>query len=501
MRSFYHNFFKETPFPACFLKKAKDGQDYVIVKRNECFKRQISAQTELSFFDVVDLNRTDFAKFLSCKKQFLYEAECFLPNKRKVGLSCVESANGQEYICYFFPREQEDVESKPQENTLGYLTGGIAHDFNNILSIIIGYTQAIKENCADEQQLAGLEKVICAAQKGASLTRQLLAFSKQKLMLDQHEDINVSIEEQISLMHKILGPNIQTEFAKSKQPLIIKTAPDVIGQIMLNLLINARDAINSQPKGTGKINVRVSHVPLPQDRKLFPHGAAQIRVSDTGGGMKDAILAKAFDPFFTTKEQGKGTGLGLSTVNGLISQLGGRIKVCSDTVGTVFYIELPLTRPVQEVQKLDVIIKAKHLKNKTILIAEDENDLAYLMHGSLTRIGMNVLMADTGKKALEILEHHEEPIDFLLTDIVMPEMHGMYLGGLFAQKSPKTDIIYMSGYPDRSSFSQPIDVPEGCHILAKPIQIETIIYLMEQISCGAKENEIERIYKSLNRCL
>lgn len=504
MRRFYQDFFKKIPFPACFVNLKEVKNSYAVISMNDLFKKECSSLKNQKLYDVIDYDRSSFEAFCNKKTQFFYEAECFLPNGQRSILYAHKDVNSSTCACYFSPDNECDWQQRIQDSKLdsiGHLAGGIAHDFNNILSIVLGYARALQDELVHDKQISHLDKIIKASQKGASLTRQLLAFSKQKIMLEAYEDINLSVEEQVDLTMRVLGSNIQVNLSKSDKPLIVKTAPDVIGQIMLNLLINSRDAINAKDDKNGNIDISLSYISVVQDQEKYPHGLAKIRVSDTGAGMSSLVMSKAFDPFFTTKDQGEGTGLGLSTVHGLVSQIGGTVSIQSVNEKTIFDIEIPLAKPIQNIQEVDVIAKACSLKGKTILIAEDEKDLAYLLKSSLKRIGMSVSTAKTGKEALDILEGNIGRIDFLLTDIVMPEMHGMYLGEIFSKKSPDTHIIYMSGYPSRNSFSQLIEVPKGCHILAKPIQIDAVVYLMEQLILGAKEHEIERIYKSLERCV
>ncbi len=389
---------------------------------------------------------------------------------------------------------------------LGSLSGGIAHDFNNVLSIISGYSQLIldKGNEFDDVSKDYFEKITTATKRGASLTRQLLAFSKQKIMLEKTDNVVEQLSEQINFMQPLLGSMVNLHFKADEESLFIKTAPDILNQIIMNILVNARDAM---PSG-GDVFVNVSGpVCLPdtyralhrfekvedQDNKTF----VQIEIKDTGSGIDKKIAKRIFDPFFTTKEQGKGTGLGLSTVHGLVTQLNGIIDFETEIgVGTKFILFFPLVDSAKNVAH-PTFEDAHLLIGKTILVVEDEQDFSDVMTNIFKKVGMNVLTASNGNEALYIQDEFDGAIDFCLSDIVMPEMHGGQLGQMLEVLRPDTNIIYMSGYAGRGTID-PKELPDIDEIIPKPLDVNKILSLMHKMVKGAPKEEIQNFYKTIN---
>ncbi len=382
------------------------------------------------------------------------------------------------------------------------MSGGIAHDFNNILSIVQGYGILLQEQFEVERSIDikqvkdHLKKIITASKKGSNLTRKLLAFSKQKIMLDHNENIAVTLPEQIDLLRPILGTNIKIYFETSSENFHIKSSPDVVNQIVTNLCINARDAM---PEG-GIIYVRL----VQSSYKDF----VSIIVNDSGTGIPKEIQKNIFEPFFTTKELGRGTGLGLSTVHGLVEQLGGHINFDSHiSRGTKFIIDIPINKDVKITPKFHSKKDLLHVKNdpfmlynKHVLIAEDEPDLRALVVNVFKRLGMKVFEASNGDQALSLLDEHMGKIDFLVTDIVMPGINGARLAAMTREINPMTKIIMMSGYPSRQEIGQRIkdfNIDERYHVLQKPVDMNAVICLMQNMVQGVKEEDIDKIYREL----
>lgn len=377
---------------------------------------------------------------------------------------------------------------------LGNLAGGIAHDFNNILSIVDGYAKLIQQNFSHDLEptvKSYLDKILLASQRGGNLTRQLLAFSRQKIMLEKFEDLRQELQDQIQMIRPLLGSMIEIETDICKSPLIIKTSPDVFNQIVMNIMINARDAMHAQ----GQIDIKLNG-PCQVDNRKGLYALLSIR--DYGCGMSDDVKKRIFEPFFTTKSQGKGTGLGLSTVHGLVQQLGGFVEVQSELgEGTCFNIYLPLVeQDASRAESTDMIKNAHTLVNKTIMVVEDEGDLGDILKVVFERCGMRVLLAQNGDEALMLQDDYEGKIDFVLSDIVMPRMHGGRLGKMLEDIRPEAKVIYMSGYPSRNDIDE-AELPPPEKIIPKPVDANKIVYLMQQMVHGATENEINKIYRQL----
>ncbi len=381
--------------------------------------------------------------------------------------------------------------SQPQKlEALGKLAGGIAHDFNNILSIVEGYANiALKRQREGRLEEDHLLKVIDAARRGAGLTRQLLAFSRQKVQLDQTFDLVELIRQNEVILKPQLGENVKFLFIAPPAPFYIDCASDSITQILLNLASNAKDAMT----GGGTFTVILDECKpcdLPpaltsrsQDKRFV-----RMMVEDTGSGMPPEILSQIFEPFFTTKEQDKGTGLGLSVVYGLVEQMQGVIEVSSAPGnGTRFDLYFPLSdksfvaRPAKECARHGLDI----LKGKTAVLAEDEWDLRHVLTDMLEEIGLNVLTATGGNEALVRQEDHAGHVDFLITDVMMPGMNGARLAELFLSLRPETKVIFISGYPflnTEEGFSLPSDVP----FLTKPFRADDLALALQGSLCARK---------------
>lgn len=380
----------------------------------------------------------------------------------------------------------DETQSKLQENHLlqhqkleaiGKLAGGVAHDFNNILSIVDGYLRlsesALKRGESITDNFARIKQAVA---RGSGLTKQLLTFGKHHI----HKKIILNITSEMKtiegFMRPLLGANIDLEIEHQNEPVLVIADSDSFSQIIMNLVINAKDAIENSGKDNGKITVSLSQY------KKSDKSYALLKVTDNGLGMPQKILQKIFDPFFTTKDQGKGTGLGLSMVYGIIQKLGGNIHVDSlEKQGSVFTIELPIVEAQYPTDIPQISSStAMSLKQKTILVAEDEEDLLNIMETTLNELDMNVLKARNGNEALIIQDEFEGKIDFLLTDMVMPELGGLRLASLIKEVRPETNILFMSGYPVRGEIAQ-IDLPEDAFFMEKPVKYDVLKNALENI--------------------
>jgi signal transduction histidine kinase/CheY-like chemotaxis protein len=374
-------------------------------------------------------------------------------------------------------RRLEDQFRQAQKmDAIGRLSGGIAHDFNNILGVIIGYAEILQENidsthpdrsCVDEIQRAG--------QRAASLTRQLLAFSRQQVLEPKVLDLNAVIGDMEKMLRRLIGEDIELSTDLNEELGHVRADQGQLEQVILNVAVNARDAM---PAG-GKFAITTQNLVMGEaETKRYsypfrPGCYVLLTVSDNGMGMDVGTQARIFEPFFTTKEKGKGTGLGLATVYGVVKQSEGYIEVQSELgAGTTFKIFLPIVEALIEPDSTQPALISSLQGNETILLAEDDDILRILARNMLVRFGYTVLEASNGAEACEIARKRAGRIDLLLTDVVMPGMNGRELGERLAQERPDLTIVYMSGYTGQG-VGQGV-LPSGCHFLAKPFHRESL---------------------------
>jgi PAS domain S-box-containing protein len=332
---------------------------------------------------------------------------------------------------------------------VGQLAGGVAHDFNNLLTIITGYSEILLATSMDaEQQRDCLREIHRAGERAGSLTRQLLAFSRKQILQPVVLNLNVLVHDMEKMLRRLIGEDI--DLASSLDPGLgrVKADPGQLEQVILNLVVNARDAM---PAG-GHLTIETRNVELDGD---YAHSHAEVQpgnyvllaVTDTGIGMDETTRARIFEPFFTTKEVGKGTGLGLATVHGIVKQSGGSIEVYSEPGrGSTFKIYLP---------RLDEVPPPGHAGpalmpcgSETILVAEDDEAVRGIVRVTLESLGYTVLSARHGAEAVQICRAYQGAIDLLMTDVVMPRMSGRQLADLIAHLRPSIKTLYVSGYTD-----------------------------------------------------
>jgi len=345
--------------------------------------------------------------------------------------------------------KEEQLRQAQKMEAVGQLAGGIAHDFNNLLTAINGYADITLRRLPEIDPLRqNVGEIRKAGLRAASLTRQLLAFSRKQVLQAKILDLNEVVQDIDKMLRRLIGEDIDLVTLPLPELGKVKADPGQIEQILLNLVVNARDAM---PRG-GKITIETDNAYLDgiyaaRHLSVQPGNYVRLSVSDTGVGMDEKIRSQIFEPFFTTKGPGKGTGLGLSTVYGIVKQSGGSIWVYSEPgQGTTFKIYLPR---VDEVTELDEPTNTQTVRGTgTILLVEDEAMVRDLSKAILEDHGYNVLVAENGIEALRVCKDIEEPIDLLITDVVMPEMSGRELTEEFAKLCPQTKVLYMSGYTD-----------------------------------------------------
>ena len=356
---------------------------------------------------------------------------------------------------------------------VGTLAGGVAHDFNNILAALFLQTDFIGavENLPAEVT-DGLQQIRADAERAAKLVRQLLLFSRRQVFQPRDLDLGESITSMSKMLNRILGENINKRYTLAAQPMFIHADAGMMDQVLMNLAVNARDAM---PDG-GQLVIEISGVEFDefaaaQSAQARPGSFVCLSVSDTGCGIPAEILPKIFDPFFTTKDVGKGTGLGLATVFGIVQQHDGWINVHSEVGhGTTFRIYLPRLTGMPAQKAAPPALTAMRGGNETILLVEDEQSLRVIMRTALTRLGYRVLEAPTGVKALEVWKDHRKEINLVLTDLLMPDgMTGKDLAQRLLQENPKLKVVYMSGY-SADVVGKDFPLKKGISFLAKPFE-------------------------------
>ena len=346
---------------------------------------------------------------------------------------------------------EEQLRLSQRMEAIGKLAGGVAHDFNNLLAVILGCSDVLIDALpADHAAVRKVEMIRKAGASAADLTRQLLAFSRQQMLQPRVLDLKEIIERTQGLLHRLIGENIKVRIAVEPSLGRVKSDPGQIEQVLLNLAVNARDAM---PNG-GHLTIEAKNVELDdsykqEHQRVVPGQYVMLAVGDTGCGMNRETQSRIFDPFFTTKELGKGTGLGLATVYGIVKQSGGYIWVYSEIdKGTVFKIYLPRVDEEADAIEQKDLDKVTSRGCETILLAEDSASLREMAREYLESVGYTVLEAASGKEALQQAKEFAGHIDLLLTDVVMPEMSGPELACQMSGLRPGTKVIFTSGYTD-----------------------------------------------------
>src|SRR5579862_49860 len=373
--------------------------------------------------------------------------------------------------------EQQLRQSQKME-AVGRLAGGIAHDFNNLLMVILGYSEFLLERLGAEPHLRGpAQEISSAAERASSLTRQLLAFSRKQMLAPRIVNLNDVATENIKMLTRMIGEDVDLVLVPSSTLWPVRADAGQIEQVIMNLAVNARDAM---PTG-GKLTIETSNVTLDDDYARFhaplrPGDYVMVAISDTGAGMDNETQSHIFEPFFTTKGP-KGTGLGLSTVYGIIKQSGGYIWVYSEMGrGTTFKIYLPRVASMGEAAAQVTAPLEAHKPEpgtETILLVEDEANLRYLARQYLEKQGYKVIEAADGAVAMQIAVAHDKVIHLLLTDVIMPGMNGRELAQRISEIRPNVKILYMSGYTENVIGHNGM-LDAGVRLLQKPFNLRDL---------------------------
>jgi PAS domain S-box-containing protein len=351
---------------------------------------------------------------------------------------------------------------------IGRLAGGIAHDFNNLLTVIVGYSQLSLVELEQSHAVHGrINEVLKAAERAGLLTRQLLAFSRKQVLLPEVVDLNALLKDISEMLRRLISEN--TVLISNFSPGLgrVRADPGQIAQVIVNLAVNARDAM---PNG-GSITIQTENVKVRKSQvipkaDLAPGDYVMLSVTDTGSGMAPTTMSQMFEPFFTTKEVGKGTGLGLSTVYGIVKQSGGEITVDSELgKGTTFRIYLPRAESAPEILSLESVVPTGDSGAETILIVEDDETLLELTWQILSDAGYNALRTPTGHSAILECERYQGSIHLMITDLVMPRMNGPELAQRIGLQRPEMKVLFMSGY---ASDDADVNSVAGMPFIQKP---------------------------------
>ena len=387
-----------------------------------------------------------------------------------------------------FEQQSEALRSAQRMEALGRLAGGVAHDFNNLLTVVLGNSSLLlDEPGLDPASRTAIAEVRDAADRGADLVRQLLAFGRRQRLAPAHLDLNRVVLDMQSLLERLVTEQITLQLDLAPDELFVLVDRSQIEQVLVNLVTNARDAT---PTG-GRIEISTNLVATDGSTNGgAPKGWAVLSISDNGAGMDAETRRRAFEPFFTTKELGRGTGLGLATVYGIADQSGGRIEVTSSPgAGSRFTFSLPLTHaPAPGERSRGREVAPAHRTRATILLAEDDSAVRTATERLLRHMGHNVLPADGGEQALNLARSFSGPIDLLITDLVMGELSGLDLAAKLALERPGLPVLLISGYswhptpsvpPDRwpheflqKPFSADLLEEKVSFLLARPVVID-----------------------------
>ncbi|MEI6042911.1 MAG: response regulator [Chloroflexota bacterium] len=380
-------------------------------------------------------------------------------------------------------KSEEQLRQAQKMDAVGRLAGGVVHDFNNLLTSILDYSNKLSNKLSEGDPLRQeVEQLQKASQRASTLTQQLMAFSLKQTLQPKVLDLNTIVTEMDGILRRVMGDDIELTTTLGSRLGRVKVDPNQFQQVILNLALNARDAMSNG----GKFTLETANIKLDEDSgiqhiRVVPGQYAMLTISDTGVGMDLETRSHLFEPFFTTKEPGRGTGLGLSTAYGIVRQSGGHIWVYSEPgLGTIFKIYLPITSDPDEPAVLKPTSSRLSRGCETVLVVEDEDGIRSLVRKLLQKSGYFVLEASHGIEALQVSEQYEDTIHLLLTDVVMPLMSGRELAERLALVRPNMKILYMSGYT-REAIDHHGLLDPGLAFLQKPFTLSVLSQKIREV--------------------
>jgi PAS domain S-box-containing protein len=478
----------------CFNDKIEKITGYP----KEDFNSQRLTWLDLIFPEDVEPTRNLFAEALRGNHSYVTEHRI----RKKNGEVCwiqawiqiiCDRAGQVDYISGVFfdisarKKLEEQLAQSQKMEAVGLLAGGMAHDFNNLLTAIMGYSEIMMLEIPEHDPLRGhVQEIMKAAENGAALTNKLLAFSRKQILQPRVIDLNLVVRDMEKMLRRLLGEDIDLVTHGAPESGLVKADPGQVEHILMNLAVNARDAM---PQG-GMLTIETADVYLDDAYAqnhvgVSPGPHVMVAVTDNGMGMEAETLSHIFEPFFTTKENGKGTGLGLAMVYGIVKQSGGHIWVYSEPgQGTTFKVYFPRVAagPAPEAPPPRELPQAAG-GVETVLLVEDDGALRELISKALRKYGYQVREATNGDEALAICEKEEGPIHLLLTDVVMPQMSGRELAGRVAHLCPAIKVLYMSGYTTNTIVHHGV-LDAGINFIQKPVKVLGLLQRVRQVLDG-----------------
>lgn len=386
-------------------------------------------------------------------------------------------------------RLENELRQAQKMEAVGRLATGIAHDFNNLITVLLGYSDELIEQVPpDSEWQRSAREIRRAAERASGLTQQLLAFSRRQAAVAQTVALNVVVANMEDLIRRLLGPEIRLEFSLDPHLANIRADGAQIGQVLMNLVVNARDAM---PKG-GRLSIETANVELGNEHlEVIPGPHVSVCVRDSGAGISPEVRKHLFEPFFTTKDSGQGTGLGLSMVQGIVRQCGGHVVVESQPGdGTAFRLYFPrLVDEPNEPPPLPLTTPGAVTVTGggTVLLAEDDRSVRRLVVTELRRRGFAVLDAEDGRAALDLFVQHQDAIDIVVTDVVMPRMNGADLAKEVEKVRPGTRVLFISGHPERAGSG--VDPTRAGDLLMKPFTADTLAARIREMITGKQDSD------------
>ena len=389
-------------------------------------------------------------------------------------------------------RLENELRQAQKMEAVGRLATGIAHDFNNIITVLLGYSDELIEEAAPNTTLhAAAVEVRRAADRASALTQQLLAFSRRQVSVAQTVELNQVITHMEDLIRRLIGPEIGLRISLDPELSPISADAQQIGQVMMNLVVNARDAM----PGGGTLSIATANVELGHEHlDVIPGPHVALLVTDTGLGMTAEVRDRMFEPFFTTKDSGRGTGLGLSMVQAIVRQSGGHISIVSEpNQGTTFQVYFPRQADLSAAPMPALSVPPTQIVRGegVVLLAEDDRSVRRLVVAELTRRGFTVLEAEDGAAALEMFRKEKDRVDILVTDVVMPRMNGADLAKAAERIHPGLKILFISGHPERAGAG--LDPTGVTNLLMKPFTADTLAARIKELITGRTEADGSRV--------